>query len=352
MNAHLEIRDLVKSYDGASRAVDQIRLDVSQGEFLTFLGPSGSGKTTTLMMIAGFERASGGKILLEGVDIAPIPPFERNVGMVFQNYALFPHMSAADNIAFPLKMRKFPKADIARRVKDALDMVNLGAMGHKLPKEMSGGQQQRVALARAMVFEPDLLLLDEPLGALDKNLREQMQLEIKRLHRETGMTMIYVTHDQTEAMTMSDRVAVFNNGRIEQIAPPLEIYQKPRTHFVADFIGDNNQIEGQIGADRRFTAPGFSPVPAPADCPLGRATLTLRPESIGFVGINAGTYSNTASFEVGDIVHYGDSMLVLGHVAGKPIRVRSPARLTGKIEAGSTYTIGWNDDVCHFLSDQ
>ena len=256
-DTYLSLQNLVKSYDGRLNAVDGISLDITKGEFVTFLGPSGSGKTTTLMMVAGFEKPSSGRINLNGKDIAPIPPFDRNIGMVFQNYALFPHMTAEDNIGFPLRMRSLSKAEIRRRVGDALALVNLGDFGKKFPREMSGGQQQRVALARALVFDPNVLLLDEPLGALDKNLREQMQMEIKRIHREIGITMIYVTHDQSEAMTMSDRVAVFSNGRIEQVAPPLEIYGRPATRFVGAFIGDNNFFEGRLSGLDRFEVRGL-----------------------------------------------------------------------------------------------
>ncbi|HET7255663.1 MAG TPA: ABC transporter ATP-binding protein, partial [Xanthobacteraceae bacterium] len=223
---YLRLREVVKSYDGKTNAVDDVSIDIERGEFVTFLGPSGSGKTTTLLMIAGFETPTGGVIELDGRDLTLSKPYERNIGMVFQNYALFPHMTAAKNVLFPLKMRGFPKRDMTVRVERMLELVGLSRFAERYPRELSGGQQQRVALARGLVFNPDVLLLDEPLGALDKNLREQMQVEIKRIHREIGITMIYVTHDQTEAMTMSDRVAVFCNGKVEQIASPLEVYNR------------------------------------------------------------------------------------------------------------------------------
>ncbi len=225
--AYLRLRNVVKSYDGKTNAVDDITIDITRGEFVTFLGPSGSGKTTTLMMIAGFETPTSGVIDLDGRDLVLSRPYERNIGMVFQNYALFPHMTAAKNVLFPLKMRRFPREDMQARVGKILDLVGLSRFADRYPRELSGGQQQRVALARGLVFNPDVLLLDEPLGALDKNLREQMQVEIKRIHREVGITMIYVTHDQTEAMTMSDRVAVFCNGKVEQVGSPLEVYNRP-----------------------------------------------------------------------------------------------------------------------------
>ena len=250
--AFLRLCNVVKSYDGMVNAVDDISIDIARGEFLTFLGPSGSGKTTTLMMIAGFQEITSGTIEIEGQSLARKRPYERNIGMVFQSYALFPHMTAAQNIAFPLRMRRLPKAEIEQGVKKVLDLVGLGKFAGKRPREMSGGQQQRVALARSIVFNPDVLLLDEPLGALDRNLREQMQVEIKRIHREVGITTIYVTHDQTEAMTMSDRIAVFGEGKVRQIAPPKEIYNRPTSRFVGEFIGDSNFFE----APGKFIKPG------------------------------------------------------------------------------------------------
>ena len=236
--AYLALRQLAKSYDGVTLAVDGISIDVDKGEFVTFLGPSGSGKTTTLVMVAGFEAPTSGEILLAGKDLTRLKPWDRNIGMVFQNYALFPHMTVARNVAFPLRMRRVTKAEMARRVREVLALVGLETFAERYPRELSGGQQQRVALARGLVFDPDVLLLDEPLGALDKNLREQMQGEIKRIHREVGITMIYVTHDQTEAMSMSDRIAVFSRGRLEQIGKPLEVYHRPQTRFVGEFVGD------------------------------------------------------------------------------------------------------------------
>ena len=248
--AYLALRNIVKSYDGRVNAVDDISIDIAKGEFLTFLGPSGSGKTTTLMMIAGFEEPTAGAIELEGEDLTRRKPYERNIGVVFQNYALFPHMTVERNVAFPLRMRRFPRDRQAARVREILDLVGLGRFAGKYPRELSGGQQQRVALARGLVFNPDVLLLDEPLGALDKSLREQMQVELKRIHREVGITMVYVTHDQTEAMTMSDRIAVFSHGTLEQVAPPLEVYHRPRTRFVGEFIGDSNIFAGTVDASR------------------------------------------------------------------------------------------------------
>jgi putative spermidine/putrescine transport system ATP-binding protein len=244
-----------KTYDGLTRVVDELHLDVERGEFLTLLGPSGSGKTTTLMLLAGFETPTAGEILLEGKPLSRVPPYQRHIGMVFQNYALFPHMSVDENIGFPLSVRGVPPADIAKRVERALDMVQLGGFGQRRPAQLSGGQQQRVAVARALVFEPKLILMDEPLGALDKQLREQMQLEIRRLHQRLGVTMVYVTHDQAEALTMSDRIAVFHRGKIQQLDTPEQMYEYPKNAFVARFIGENNRLEGNLetNADGRCT---------------------------------------------------------------------------------------------------
>jgi putative spermidine/putrescine transport system ATP-binding protein len=241
----LELRNLTKTY-GPVTAVKDVSVSLAAGDFLSFLGPSGSGKTTTLAMIAGLVEPTSGEILLNAKPLNPLPPYKRNIGMVFQNYALFPHMTVAKNIAFPLEMRGMPTNEIETRVARVLTLVGLQNYGPRLPSQLSGGQQQRIALARAMVFEPPLLLMDEPLGALDKKLREQMQLEIIQLHRKLGMSIIYVTHDQEEALTMSDRIAVFNNGKIEQVGTPAELYEEPATRFVANFIGDTNLFPGKV----------------------------------------------------------------------------------------------------------
>src|SRR5216684_2196131 len=263
-----------KTYDGEHLVVKNLDLDIRKGEFVTLLGPSGSGKTTTLLMIAGFEVPTSGAIELAGDDLAATRPFQRNIGMVFQSYALFPHMTAWKNVVFPLKMRRFPKHEMKARADRMLDLVGLRQFADRYPRELSGGQQQRVALARGLVFNPDVLLLDEPLGALDKNLREQMQVEIKRIHREVGITMIYVNHDQTEAMTMSDRVAVFCNGKVEQVGSPLEVYNRPVNRFVGEFIGDSNFFAGRVDSSRpdwvelagidpvRVAPKGQAPMPA------------------------------------------------------------------------------------------
>lgn len=237
-----------KTYDGEHLVVRQLDLDIRRGEFLTLLGPSGSGKTTTLMMLAGFESPTAGEIVLDGKPITGTPPHKRNFGMVFQNYALFPHLTVAQNVAYPLTVRKVAKAEADKRVARALAMVRLQGMDARLPAQLSGGQQQRVALARALVFEPQLVLMDEPLGALDKQLREHMQIELKELHRQLGVTFVYVTHDQGEALTMSDRVAVFNDGAIQQIDAVDRMYEAPANRFVAGFIGDSTTLRGTVRA--------------------------------------------------------------------------------------------------------
>jgi len=304
----------VKSYDGRVNAVDGISLDIAKGEFLTLLGPSGSGKTTTLMMIAGFEEPTSGVIELGGEDLTRRKPYERNIGVVFQNYALFPHMTVQENVAFPLRMRAFPRAQQAERVREILDLVGLLRFADKHPRQLSGGQQQRVALARGLVFNPDVLLLDEPLGALDKNLREQMQVELKRIHREVGITMVYVTHDQTEAMTMSDRIAVFSHGTLEQTAAPLEVYHHPRTRFVG----------------------------APAD-------VLLRPERLQLVPDGA-TLPNRLAVKIGVIVNYGDSVLIIGDTGRQRVRIRIAGAQPDAVREGATITVGWRPGDEHLIA--
>src|SRR5210317_1633185 len=245
-NPFVRFKHVQKSYDGEVLVVKDLNLSIGRGEFLTMLGPSGSGKTTCLMMLAGFETATHGEILLGGKPINNIPPHRRGIGMVFQNYALFPHMTVNENLAFPLKVRKMDKAETEAKVKRALEMVQMDAFGDRKPAQLSGGQQQRIALARALVFEPELVLMDEPLGALDKQLREHMQYEIKHIHESLGVTVVYVTHDQSEALTMSNRIAVFNDGIVQQLADPVTLYERPDNAFVAQFIGENNRLNGTV----------------------------------------------------------------------------------------------------------
>jgi len=235
-----------KSYDGKVLVVKDLNLDIAEGEFITMLGPSGSGKTTCLMMLAGFETPTNGEIYLDKNPISNIPPHKRGIGMVFQNYALFPHMTVYENLAFPLRVRKISKEDTDKKIDKALSMVSLSGFEHRMPGQLSGGQQQRVAVARALVFDPAVVLMDEPLGALDKNLRESMQYEIKHIHESIGVTVVYVTHDQGEALTMSNRIAVFNDGKVQQLSSPDKLYEEPVNSFVAEFIGENNRFSGQV----------------------------------------------------------------------------------------------------------
>ena len=305
-----------KSFDGTTLVVRDLDLEIRRGEFLTLLGPSGSGKTTTLMMLAGFESPSAGEILLDGTPVTNLPPHRRHIGVVFQSYALFPHMSVAENVAFPLTVRKVKRADIATRVARALDMVQLAGFGPRRPAQLSGGQQQRVALARALVFHPKLVLMDEPLGALDKRLREQMQLEIKHIHERLGVTVVYVTHDQSEALTMSDRVAVFNRGAIEQIASPQALYDAPETSFVAQFVGENNRLDGTIeAAEGEYCAvriAGGTLVYARAARirgPGARTALAIRPEAIAVVpdrSVPVVAGENRLAGTVSELIYHGD----------------------------------------------
>jgi putative spermidine/putrescine transport system ATP-binding protein len=352
---YLSLRDLVKSYDGAANAVDGIDLEIARGEFVTFLGPSGSGKTTTLMMIAGFETPSAGTITLDGKDLARSKPYQRNIGVVFQNYALFPHMSAARNVAFPLKMRRLAAAEIKRRVDAALALVGLSQFAGQHPRQLSGGQQQRVALARGLVFDPDVLLLDEPLGALDRNLREQMQVEIKRIQREVGVTLVYVTHDQTEAMTMSDRIAVFRNGRLEQVGPPLALYRKPASRFVGEFIGDSNFLAARTDRARPgwIDIDGLGPARIAADgtAPDGAVDLLLRPERLRLVGAPVDGL-NTVALRIDTLVNYGDSLLAIGTAGGRTLRVRLTGAGADRLHEGAHVTVCWDPQDGHIVPRQ
>jgi putative spermidine/putrescine transport system ATP-binding protein len=290
----IELRGLTKRY-GDETVVDAIAVAIAPGEFFSLLGPSGSGKTTTLMMVAGFVRPDRGAILLDGADIAAVPPQKRGFGMVFQNYAIFPHLSVFENIAFPLRARRWTKEEVAERVRWALDLVRLGRFGDHHAHQLSGGQQQRVALARAIVFHPPVVLMDEPLGALDKNLRFEMQVEIKEIQQRLGMTVLYVTHDQEEAMSMSDRIAILNRGRIDQVGPPGEVYERPANPFVGRFLGEANLIEGMLmqhdGDIARLVLPCGQELRAPrgGNCSDdGRAMLFIRPERVEITpGANA-----------------------------------------------------------------
>ncbi|HET7797110.1 MAG TPA: ABC transporter ATP-binding protein [Nevskia sp.] len=305
-----------KTYDGVQLVVRQLDLDIRRGEFLTLLGPSGSGKTTTLMMLAGFESPTAGEILLDGRPITRTPPHKRNFGMVFQNYALFPHMTVAQNVAYPLSVRGLDSVTRADKVKRALDMVQMGKFADRYPAQLSGGQQQRIALARALVFEPKLVLMDEPLGALDKQLREHMQLELKALHQRLGVTFVYVTHDQSEALTMSDRVAVFDQGVIQQLAKVDELYEFPQNQFVAGFIGDNNRFTGMIasvdGQQCGMRLPDGSlltGINVNAAAAGQAVTACVRPERIRLLASDAAA-ANALRVNVADMIYFGDHVRV------------------------------------------
>ena len=281
----VELRGLTKRY-GEETVVNDVAVSIASGEFFSFLGPSGSGKTTTLMMVAGFVQSDEGAILLDGEDIARVPPQKRGFGMVFQNYAIFPHLNVFENVAFPLRARRWAREGIAERVAWALDLVRLGRFADRYAHQLSGGQQQRVALARAIVFHPPVVLMDEPLGALDKNLRFEMQVEIKEIQQRLGMTVLYVTHDQEEAMSMSDRIAILNRGRIDQVGPPGDVYERPVSPFVGRFLGEANLIEGTVLAEggdvARLSLPSGEELRAPRNhsCGSGRVLLFIRPERV------------------------------------------------------------------------
>ncbi|MEU6262842.1 ABC transporter ATP-binding protein [Saccharopolyspora shandongensis] len=341
--ARIETRDLCKVFRGSPRpAVDAVDLAIEAGEFMTLLGPSGSGKTTTLNMIAGFEDVTSGQILLDGTDIAPVAPHRRNLGVVFQSYALFPHMTAADNVAFPLRQRKVGKSEIARRVAEALDLVRLGEHGDRLPSQLSGGQQQRVALARAVVFQPRALLLDEPLGALDKKLRESLQLEISRLHKELGITFVFVTHDQEEALALSDRIAVFRDGRIEQVGTPAELYETPSSHFVATFLGDSNVFVGK--ARDGVIDTGWCELHATGVAEQAAVALVVRPEHLR-IGATTEPGVNVLSATVTDVVYQGAFRRVLvefdGGVTGQIRDTTSAA----PVATGERIQVHWPADA-------
>jgi putative spermidine/putrescine transport system ATP-binding protein len=345
-----------KSYDGETLVVKDLNLDVTEGEFLTMLGPSGSGKTTVLMMLAGFETATHGDILLGDQPINNVPPQKRGIGMVFQNYALFPHMTVAENLAFPLQVRKMGKADIDAKVQRALDMVRLSEFGNRRPGQLSGGQQQRVAVARALVFDPSLVLMDEPLGALDKNLREEMQYEIKHIHETLGVTMVYVTHDQTEALTMSNRIAVFEDGVIQQLASPEVLYEKPDNAFVAAFIGENNKLLGQVTAvDGNYCTVDVDGATVKAlsvnhDGVGNRTTLSLRPERV-FLEPEEGRCDTVVPAEVVEVIYLGDHVRTRISLVGHDEFIVKTPNAAGHIhlEVGQQVNVGWLADDCRAL---
>src|SRR5262245_2968818 len=356
--AALELLRVSKTF-GPVIAVDGVSLTVAPGEFLTLLGPSGSGKTTTLMMIAGFESATAGEIMLDGRPLTRVPPYRRNLGMVFQHYALFPHMTVYDNVAFPLRTRGATRTETNQRVAEALDRVHLPGYGARFPAQLSGGQQQRVALARALAYRPPVLLMDEPLGALDKKLREQMQLEIKHIQRELQLTVIYVTHDQEEALTMSDRIVVMRHGRVVQLGPPEDLYERPIDRFVADFIGQSNFLEVTVrsvqdGIATAVTDDGLHVSLAVGDARAEgtRVTLALRPERVRLAP--AGGSIRTPAPSDPDGYRWWDGVIeevvYIGATWKYQIRVRGQALVAQRqagadapgLRAGERVDVGWS----------
>ncbi len=342
--------DALEKHYGPVVAVNGVSIDIAPGEFVTLLGPSGSGKTTSLMMLAGFEIPTAGEIFVDDQPIATVPPFRRNIGMVFQNYALFPHMTVGENIAFPLDLRKMPKLERAKRTADVLDLVGLPGYEARYPRQLSGGQQQRIALARALVFNPRVLLMDEPLGALDKQLRERLQLEIKALHEQLGVTIIYVTHDQQEALVMSDRIAVMNDGVIEQVGAPTELYDAPATRFVASFIGESNFLEGSIvgqqGSLCEIEIPGTGVVRAPIRDDLnaqGAVALTVRPEKIVLADEIAGSGVNHLDGTVDEAIFVGEMLRYQIRLqGGQPLILKRQNRSgVAQKSRGDTVRVAW-----------
>ncbi|MDF1716091.1 MAG: ABC transporter ATP-binding protein [Antarcticimicrobium sp.] len=357
-DAFVEFERVQKSYDGETLVVKDLNLTMPKGEFLTMLGPSGSGKTTCLMMLAGFETATHGEIKLDGRPINNIPPHKRGIGMVFQNYALFPHMTINENLSFPLEVRKIGKSDREAKVKRALDMVEMGAFGGRRPAQLSGGQQQRIALARALVFEPELVLMDEPLGALDKQLREKMQFEITDLAHRLGITVVYVTHDQTEALTMSDRVAVFDDGRIQQIAPPDELYESPQNSFVAQFIGENNTLEGtvkelsdKLALVQLDDGEVIDCMPVNVNAVGERTKVSIRPERVEFQKDRLKEGAHLLKATVKEFIYMGDVFRTRLSVAGNDdfiIKSRNAPDQV-RLKPGEQIEIGWLPEDCRAL---
>lgn len=357
-DSFLNIRNIRKTY-GSVIAVEDVTLDIAKGEFLTFLGPSGSGKSTTLFALAGFEAPTSGEIILDGQPLLDIPSHKRNIGMVFQRYTLFPHLSVAENVAFPLRVRRRPAAEIKRKVADMLDLVQLEGMGDRLPSQMSGGQQQRVALARALAYDPPVLLMDEPLSALDKKLREEIQTQIRRIHKETGVTILYVTHDQEEALRLSDRIALFNQGRIEQVGTGHDLYFNPATRFVAGFIGNSNflDVEAKPTSDGYGTAlfpdgSSMSGVPLHKDGgDESDSVLMVRPEAIR---LETDLSSNEGvAIQIFDMTFLGDAVQVDGRTDwGQEVTVRAPLSAGGAqgMEAGDKVRLQWNAEESHLFS--
>ncbi|WP_246681087.1 ABC transporter ATP-binding protein [Mesorhizobium sp. B2-3-15] len=357
VDALVRFEEVKKSYDGINFVVKDLNLDVLRGEFLTMLGPSGSGKTTTLMMLGGFEQPTLGHIRLDGKPVERLPPEKRNIGFVFQNYALFPHMTVAENVAFPLRYRGITGPAAKEKVRQALGRVSLDALGDRRPAQLSGGQQQRVALARALVFEPSLVLMDEPLGALDKQLRERMQIEIKQLQTSLGITMVYVTHDQSEALTMSDRIAVFHDGRIQQLADPATLYNEPANRFVASFIGENNSLpctllgrEGGLAVVRMADGTTLKAAGANVSGAGTDISLSMRPENISLAGEGVRADFNRFTGKTRDVFFLGDHMrLSIEAFGGQLVTARIPARQALHFASGTDVVLECGISECRLL---
>jgi putative spermidine/putrescine transport system ATP-binding protein len=352
LRAFIEFRDVSKTYDGRTLAVANLSCAVTRGEFLTFLGPSGSGKTTALMMLAGFEQPSAGELRLNGKPLGPVPPHRRNMGVVFQNYALFPHLTVAENLAFPLRVRRVSSSTVRERVQQVLALVRLEGYEERRPGELSGGQQQRVALARALIFGPDVILMDEPLGALDKQLREQLQTEIKQIQRHLGVTVLYVTHDQSEALALSDRIALFAAGSIEQIGTPQELYERPASAFVAQFIGQNNRLPAVVEEVERercvVRLADGSAVHAMLNGMTARGervTAWVRPEHVELGDASAG--ANVLRGVIEELSYQGDHVRVQVtlpgdmHVVAKCVRARA-----GQLQRGNAAVVRFSAEHC------
>ena len=350
--AFLQIQRLRKTYDDVV-AIDQVSLDVRKGEFMTFLGPSGSGKSTTLYIVAGFQEPSEGRVLLDGKPLLSVAPNKRHIGMVFQRYTLFPHLTVGENIAFPLRVRRRPDAEVKAKVEQMLKLVHLSECRDRMPAQLSGGQQQRVAIARALAYDPPVLLMDEPLSALDKKLREEIQLELRRIHQETGVTILYVTHDQEEALRLSDRIAVFNNGRIEQVGTGEELYANPASRFVASFIGNSNflpvrvtsnndgRMNGVFPNGHTVSSGSFNPVLTAGD----EGTLMIRPEQMRIQALRNASSAAGLPVTVRDITYLGDA---LHYAVATPwqqeISIRMPAahRHDSGLSIGTEALVDWD----------
>ncbi|MBN3758224.1 ABC transporter ATP-binding protein [Paraburkholderia sp. Tr-20389] len=355
MTAFLQIQRLRKTYDDVV-AIDNVTLDVRKGEFMTFLGPSGSGKSTTLYIVAGFQEPSEGRVLLDGKPLLSVAPNKRNIGMVFQRYTLFPHLTVGENVAFPLRVRRRPDAEVKAKVEKMLKLVHLSECRDRMPAQLSGGQQQRVAIARALAYDPPVLLMDEPLSALDKKLREEIQLELRRIHQETGVTILYVTHDQEEALRLSDRIAVFNKGRIEQVGTGEELYSNPASRFVASFIGNSNflpvrvtahsdgRMNGVFPNGHEVASGSFNPTLTAGD----DGTLMIRPEQMRIHALHDSTKGNGASglpVTVRDITYLGDAMhYAVATPWQQEISIRMPAgqRHDSGLSIGTQALVDWD----------